>query len=513
MDASTFQIDSKNPPDPHILLGALQQLRQEIENEGRAQFEEWRPQIRRRAFLASGLNLSMYLALRRRELRPLQVALMSWGLSSLGRCEARVLPNLDAVIATLYPLAPQDGKETPRHPALRTFFRGEQLLTRNAEAIFGPPLLHRRVRIMITLPSKPIHDEALLRKLLKHGTNCVNINCSSGSPTEWEAIINGIRQAEIRTGYPYKVMMELTGPRFRTRKVLLPDPGLLLHTGTPILLTRTPPVPDPNYPVQVQCSLPAVLDKLQVGEQIWLNEGKIGTQVIARLPQGILLCVTQARKAGEHLGPDQELNFPDTNLQLAALTDKDRHDLNFVASYADIIAYPFVHDVDDIKQLQQQLRKHLHEKTPLPAIVLKIDTPEAVINLPELIVQAAGQQPLGIMIDRNKLAIEIGYERMAEIQEEILWICEAAHIPVIWGTNVLESIVSKGEPSHLEMTDAAMSERAECVMLGKGPYQDEALIMLDRLLSRMQNNQLKKTPQLRALKTWQKDKPDLAHWL
>ena len=66
--------------------------------------------------------------------------------------------------------------------------------------------------------------------------------------------------------------------------------------------------------------------------------------------------------------------------------------------------------------------------------------------------------------------MECGYERMAEIQEEILWVCEAAHIPVVWATQVLESLAKKGLPSRAEITDAAMGERAECVMLNKGPY-------------------------------------------
>ncbi len=107
------------------------------------------------------------------------------------------------------------------------------------------------------------------------------------------------------------------------------------------------------------------------------------------------------------------------------------------------------------------------------------------------------------MIARGDLAVEIGYERLAEIQEEMLWVCEAAHVPVIWATQVLENFVSKGTPSRAEMTDAAMAERAECVMLNKGPYVAEAVTILDHVLARMQEHQVKKTPQLRALHMWQ----------
>ena len=82
--------------------------------------------------------------------------------------------------------------------------------------------------------------------------------------------------------------------------------------------------------------------------------------------------------------------------------------------------------------------------------------------------------------------------------------CEAAHVPVIWATQVLENFVSKGTPSRAEMTDVVMAERAECVMLNKGPYVTEAVTILDHVLTRMQEHQVKKTPQLRALRTWQR---------
>jgi pyruvate kinase len=156
----------------------------------------------------------------------------------------------------------------------------------------------------------------------------------------------------------------------------------------------------------------------------------------------------------------------------------------------------------DIELLQTELGQRLALDKPLPAIVVKIETPQAVLHLPELIVQAAGRQPLGIMVARGDLAVEIGYQRLAEIQEEILWLSEAAHIPVIWATQVLEHLVKKGIPSRAEVTDAAMAERAECVMLNKGPFIAESVSILGNVLERMEAHQLKKTPQLRALHSW-----------
>jgi pyruvate kinase len=105
----------------------------------------------------------------------------------------------------------------------------------------------------------------------------------------------------------------------------------------------------------------------------------------------------------------------------------------------------------------------------------------------------------GVMIARGDLAVEMGYGRLAEVQEEILWMCEAAHLPVIWATQVLETLAKKGRPSRAEVTDAAMAVRAECVMLNKGPYIVEAVEFLDGVLRRMQEHQSKKSPMLRAL--------------
>jgi len=107
---------------------------------------------------------------------------------------------------------------------------------------------------------------------------------------------------------------------------------------------------------------------------------------------------------------------------------------------------------------------------------------------------------VGIMIARGDLAVECGYERLAELQEQILWVCEAADVPVIWATQVLERLAKKGRPSRAEITDAAMGERAECVMLNEGPFLRQAVQTLADILRRMEGHQRKKSPMLRALR-------------
>jgi pyruvate kinase len=173
-----------------------------------------------------------------------------------------------------------------------------------------------------------------------------------------------------------------------------------------------------------------------------------------------------------------------------------------IAPLADAVGYSFVQRPEEIARLQAELADRGKGQVGL---VAKIETRLAVKNLPELIVQGAGVQPLAIMIARGDLAVELGHRRMAEVQEELLWMCEAAHVPVIWATQVLDSLVKKGVRHRGEMTDAAMAERAECVMLNKGPFAGDAVRLLDDLLGRMEGHQFKKASRMRALRTWAAD--------
>ncbi len=233
-------------PDPQSLLATLQHLRSEIAQEGEETFRQWRPFIQRRAFLSSGQNLATYLALRRRDLRQVQAALMSWGLSSLGRSEARVVDNLDAVIATLALIAQKEGETLPKHPPLRSFFQGERLLNRNTEDLFDKPLPHRRVHIMVTLSTEAVANEEFLHDLLRRGTDCVRINCAYDTPTEWETMIANVRRAAKDIGRTCKVLMDLSGPKARTGEVILPDPKhLVILTG--IIVSYPKLYSQPNF--------------------------------------------------------------------------------------------------------------------------------------------------------------------------------------------------------------------------------------------------------------------------
>lgn len=146
--------------------------------------------------------------------------------------------------------------------------------------------------------------------------------------------------------------------------------------------------------------------------------------------------------------------------------------------------------------LQDELRKYPDHRL---GVIPKIETGQAFNELPRILLATMRSYPAGVMIARGDLAVECGWERLAEIQEEILWLCEAAQLPAIWATQVLEGKAKRGRPSRAEITDAAMSQRADCVMLNKGPHILAAIRMLDNILRRMQDHQHKKTARLRKL--------------
>jgi pyruvate kinase len=293
-----------------------------------------------------------------------------------------------------------------------------------------------------------------------------------------------------------------------TATVASPPADLLFITlkpGDVLVLTRAPIPGRPavygeNHqvvtPATISCTLPEVFADVRPQERIWFDDGKIGGLIESIDAGAITVRITTAKPAGSRLRADKGINLPDSNVRLPALTEKDIADLAFVVEHADLVGLSFVRRPDDVRALQAELARrnaaHL-------GIVLKIETRTAFEQLPAILLEAMRGQRAGVMIARGDLAVECGWERLAEIQEEMLWICEAAHIPVIWATQVLENLAKKGVPSRAEITDAAMGERAECVMLNKGPHLTEAVRVLDDILCRMEAHQSKKSARLRRL--------------
>ncbi len=505
---------SSIPDELAALLPRVRELRAGVVSDGAALFAKLEPSVVRDDFRSSCRNLANYLALRQRDLRPLQAELLRWGLSSLGRCESRVLPTLDALLQSIGLLCGAEPSELPGYPAPEQVFGGSLRIEQQATQLFGAPRGERTARIMVTLPSEAAEDAQLIEDLLRGGVECLRINCAHDDPTRWAAMLALKRRAEVKLGLsePARVLMDLAGPKVRAvrrerdaeRRLSVGEELFLVHAEDAEALTAKRKHSDKamrklNW---LGCTLAEPLAHLEVGHTVHFDDGKIATRVSALRGAGAILTIERCSSKGVKLRSDKGLNFPDTQFEVPSLTDKDREDLAFVAANADLIGYSFVQSPRDVSLLLTELAKVLPASRPAPGLVLKIETRMAVENLPELLVHAAGQLPTAVMIARGDLAIELGFARNAEIQEELLWLCESANLPVIWATQVLESLSKEGLPTRAEVTDAAMSVRAECVMLNKGPHVLETVRFLSIVLSRMREHQYKKAPQLRRLKSW-----------
>lgn len=320
-------------------------------------------------------------------------------------------------------------------------------------------------------------------------------------------VVEANKRAYLETGSKIRLHKADSGRHLNFRVGQLPpvDLPIILTVGDTLELDKKSIPGEPALvdsdgalvrPAHISCMPPEAIDRVPVGASVRFNDGKIHGVVEGATADGLTVRITNAKHSGSRLRGDRSINFPGTDLQLRGLTDTDRRVLDFAVAHTDAVSLSFVRSPADVVALQEELKRRAGRR---PGIIPKIETEEAFQELPRILLAAMRTYPVGVMIARGDLAVECGWERLAEMQEEILWMCEAAHIPVIWATQVLEGEAKKGRPSRAEITDAAMSQRADCVMLNKGPHIIGAIRMLDNILRRMQDHQQKKAPTLRRL--------------
>ncbi|MTV48424.1 pyruvate kinase [Heliobacillus mobilis] len=242
-------------------------------------------------------------------------------------------------------------------------------------------------------------------------------------------------------------------------------------------------------PAGISCTLPEALLYVEPDQRVFIDDGKIGAIVQRTFDDHLELKIFSPEHRRGRIKSEKGLNFPDSLLELPALTEQDRQDLNFVIEHADAVGLSFVHRPKDLLDLKTALTEL---GRPDIGVIAKIETSEAIHRLAQLLLAGLDFPSFGIMIARGDLAVEVGFENLALVQEDILCLCEAAHIPVIWATQVLETLAKTGLPARAEITDAAMSHRADCVMLNKGPHILDAVKTLSTLLCAEERHQIKK---------------------
>ncbi len=445
-------------------------------------------------FRKSAINLVDYLALRSQNIEQLQKQLHYMGLSSLASSESHIKAQVRSIMGWL-------GDNTTTTYKLDVS-SGFKQLQQNIITLLGKAGIDETPPIMVTFDTYFAEDFELMCDLLKNGMQVARINCAHDDEPTWLKMIENLKKAIAEMNMPCKLYMDLAGPKIRTEIISKKHKNakIKVEWGDEITLT------DPEHKAltekkNIRCTLPGIVEKLKPGHRVYFDDGLFETVVQSVNGTLAILKIIRVSAKKPIIKSQKGINFPDTIFQINPITDYDQKCLPFIVQYADMVGFSFVNKGSDIRELQMQLSRL--NKPHLP-IVAKIETNQAVNNLPAIILQGMQHNLIGIMIARGDLAVEIGFERMSEIQDEILWICEAAHTPVIWATQVLENMNKGGLATRSEITDAAHAAQADCVMINKGGHTIEVLKTLHNILSRSRKNNFKNRRLFRKLSIAQK---------
>ncbi|MCB0523647.1 MAG: pyruvate kinase [Saprospiraceae bacterium] len=461
----------------------------------------------------SAKNLYRYLILRSFDLRAYHETLSDIGVSSLRTAEGYVFSNLYNVVRNLNLI---QGKAFQPKSGVKIigYHNSRELLKSHTNNLFNESQKIHDTKIMVTLPDEAAEDKQLVLDMALQGMEIARINLSHGNLEMWQKMVTMLHKVQKETGRNIKIYMDLSGPKIRTAGIEIPKKNgkmkrsIAIKVGDHIILTKKKTTGKKSkfdkhnrqtQLAEVGVLLPEIIDAVQIGDSVLFDDGMISARVLSKKEKSAELEITECHKA--KIGSEKGINLPNTVLHLPALTKSDLENLPFVCKHADIVGYSFVRSGTDVRKLYTELAKNNAGNL---GVVFKIENREAFENLPEILLEGMKRNKIGVMIARGDLAVEIGFERISEVQEEILWLCEAAHIPVIWATQVLDNLAKTGIPTRSEISDAAHGAQAECVMLNKGPYIIDAIKVLKNVLKRMEAHSAKKKNELRALNVTRK---------
>ena len=308
----------------------------------------------------------------------------------------------------------------------------------------------KRTKIVATVgPACNTYDKLL--SLVQAGVNVFRLNFSHGTHEDKLEVINNIRRIIKEEPYNIAILGDLQGPKLRVGD--LQDGKLILTEGHEFIFTIEKMV---GTLEKIYVSYPNLTTDVEAGERIFLDDGKMELSVVKVLnDKEVLMRVT----LGGVLTPKKGVNLPDSKLTMPSMTEKDFEDLQFIiAQKLDWVALSFVRKVEDITKLKTILKDHESKIK----VIAKIEMPEAITNLRDIIVASDG-----IMVARGDLGVEIPIEQVPIIQKDIIKKCMHRAKPVIVATQMMESMLDRTKPNRSEVSDVANAvlEGADAVML------------------------------------------------
>ncbi|MEX2514331.1 MAG: pyruvate kinase [Cyclobacteriaceae bacterium] len=436
-------------------------------------------------------NLIKYLVLRSKDRRQLQERLHIHGLSSMTSSEGHIHRQVQAVRERLGHSYPLDELSS------NSFDTSKLKLEENCIGLFGPRTTANCPSIMVTFDTDFASNYQLVEDLLKNGMNVARINCAHHDESIWSEMVQQIKKASNSTGFDCKIYMDLAGPKIRTKLLGkgIKKGSVKVKPGQLIWLAEARE-DENDKEIIISPTEPGIIKQIKIGDRVFIDDGMIRCTVECQDSKKVGIRIDKVFSKKRKIKAEKGINFPDSDMDIPSLTDFDINCLPFVCKNADMVGFSFVKKPSDINDLREKFEKL--DCVNLP-IILKIETPESVENFPALLMEGMKGPHMGVMIARGDLAVEIGFERMGEIQEEILWICEAAHVPVIWATQVLENLQKSGMPTRAEITDAGLASQAECIMINKGKHTIEVMKSLKDIIHRAASHRIKKRFTFRPL--------------
>ncbi len=309
---------------------------------------------------------------------------------------------------------------------------------------------NHRTKIVATVgPACDTYEKLL--ELVKAGVNVFRLNFSHGTHEDKAKIIEHIRNINKAEPYNISILADLQGPKLRVGEIT--NNSLEVKAGDILTFTNTKCI---GTLEKIYVSYPNLAGDVKPGNIIMIDDGKIEVKVVNITKENdVQVEVT----LGGILSSKKGINLPDTKISLPALTEKDLEDLEFIIEQkCDWVALSFVRSVKDIVIL----RSKLQEKKSKTKIIAKIEKPEALVNIRDIIVESDG-----IMIARGDLGVELPVEKVPLIQRELIRKCIHRAKPVIVATQMMESMIDRVKPNRSEITDVANAvlEGADAVML------------------------------------------------